>query len=74
MFTTTDQCVSELCDLAKSGEAEWLAHVDRIVEGYLAGSGEERAAKRIELAEKFRQLAPDRERSGRIFERILRTE
>jgi hypothetical protein len=70
MSSTLDQCVSDLCDLAKSGEQEWRSHVDRIVEGYLAGFGEETAAKRSELAEKFSELAPNRERSDRIRERI----
>jgi hypothetical protein len=68
---TIDQCVSELCDLAKSGEQEWLSHVDRIVHEYLLGFGEETATKRMELAGKFSELAADRERSGRIRERIL---
>jgi hypothetical protein len=69
---TMDQCVSDLCDLAKSGEQEWRSHVDRVVCEYLAGSGQETSTKRLELADRFSELAPDRERSARIRERILR--
>jgi hypothetical protein len=69
---TMDQCVSDLCDLAKSREQEWRSHVDRIVHEYLVELGQETATKRLELADRFSELAPDRERSARIRERILR--
>jgi hypothetical protein len=62
-----------LCDLAKSGAADWLAHVDRVVDDYLAGFAGDMAAKRIELAEKLALMAPGRERSDHIRERILRS-
>jgi hypothetical protein len=71
MGITLDQCVAELCDLAKSGEPDWLPHVDRILNNYLTGSEEETAAKRQELTDRFDVLAPARERSDRIRERIL---
>jgi hypothetical protein len=68
---TIDQCVSDLCDLAKSAEQEWQSRVDRIVRGYLSGFVQATASKRLELANKFSELAPGRERSARIRERIL---
>jgi hypothetical protein len=70
-MSTLDQCVSALCDLAKSGEQNWTAHVDLIVNDYLTGASSETAARRSELAERFRVIAPDRERSERIVARIL---
>ena len=36
MKRTVHECVSRLCDLAKSGDEEWLVHVDQIVNEYLA--------------------------------------
>lgn len=71
MPRSQDQCLSELCDLAKSGEAAWEARVQEIVGDYLDQFSGEAAAGRLELSDRFAVLAPDRERSARIREMIL---
>ena len=73
MKRTVHECVSRLCDLAKSGDQKWLVHVDQIVNEYLAEAGKEIDTHRTALADQFSALAPDRERSNRIRERILQT-
>ncbi len=71
MKRTVHEFVSRLCDLAKSGDEEWLVHVDQIVNEYLAEAGKETDTQRRALADHFSALAPARERSNRIRERIL---
>jgi hypothetical protein len=66
-------CLSSLLDLLNSDRPLTPpAPVDDIVDLYLAGSGRDKAQRRIELADTFHDQTQPSERRDMIYVRILR--
>ncbi len=69
---TLEQCADDLADLSQSGDAYWESRIDAAVDACLVGSGADKATKRIELADLFKEKAPVTALSERMRKRILR--
>ena len=66
-------CLKSLLDLLNSDQPLTPpAPVDDIVDLYLAGSGRDKAQRRIELADAFHDQTQPSERRDMIYVRILR--